>query len=174
MKKKKTKIKYSRIIKWIIILLVIGYALTGYARGINLGYDIRRSTMPEIMVENEIDTMSPIELVDYVTGQYNAPQELIEKITMCESSHNFNAVHDSGKGVGITGFQRQTFEDWKVTFNRPDLVYESNFDQLVLMSLAFNAGEKYRDAWTTYVAYQNGGEYRFTDRKGVKHIARCK
>lgn len=174
MKQKKRKIKYSRIIKWIIILLLIGYVLTGYAKGISLGYDIREAQSSQNAPEYVIDELNGKELVLYVTEKYEAPQELISTIVRCESGYNFTAYHDGGAGLGMTGFQKKTFEDWKVTFNRPDLRYESNHDQLVLMSIAFNAGEKYRKAWTTYVAYQNGGTYTFIDRKGVKHTARCK
>jgi len=175
MKKTKKQKRNSKIIKWIIILIIILYFTTGYARGINLMYDIQRQEQAsQNAPEYVIDELDGKELVSYVTTRYEAPQELISTIVRCESGYNFTAYHDGGAGRGMTGFQKRTFEDWKVTFNRPDLRYESNHDQLVLMSIAFNAGEKYRKAWTTYVAYQNGGSYTFTDRKGITHTARCK
>lgn len=156
---KKTK-KKNKTIKWIIILLLTSYFLTGYAKGINLMYDIRRQATEDATMT--VEAMSVPEMIDYIAPQYGADTELLKKITFCEASHNLgNVIHDGGRGTGTTGFLKNTFNDWKVKLGRPELVYESNFDQLTLMAIAFEKGESYRMAWTSYRAYINGGTYTF-------------
>jgi len=154
----------------ILLLIVLVYK---YKVKIAQAQVIEDARIAKVEEKNRIDTMTVLELIDYIAPQYGANPDLIKKIAFCEAGYRHFPVHDGGAGVGTTGYQKNTFKDDQKRFNRPDLVYESNFDQLTMMSISFQAGEKYRNRWTTYVAYNNGGAYTFVDRKGVKHTARC-
>ncbi len=154
-KNKKQKRKWLRLI---IILIIIFYFLTGYAKGINLMYDIQRQEVPVI----DLEAMSVPELIDYIAPQYGADPELVKKIAFCEASYRTdNVIHDGGRGKGTTGILLNTFNYWKIKLDLPELRYESNYDQLVMMSKAFATGEEYRWAWTSYRAYKNDGTYTF-------------
>lgn len=122
---------------------------------------IKEATRAQEEVKTKLDSMSIQELIDYIAPQYGQDSVLIKKVVWCESGFNPNAIHDGVHGRGVTGFHKNTFNSWKIRFNRPELKYESNFDQITLMSLAFSKGEGYRDDWTTYVAYTRGGTYTF-------------
>ena len=164
----------KKTIKYAILILLLSYFVTGYAKGLMIAKELTPPVSPQEALQDPLDSLEGELLITHVTEQYGADTELIKKITWCESGYQSQVIHDGGHGKGMTGIQRATFEHWKKTFNRPELRYESNYDQLVIMSLAFNAGDKYRNQWTTYVAYKNGGTYSFYSRQLQGYFtARC-
>lgn len=119
---------------------------------------------PELTWEQKVSNMSVKEMIDYIAPQYNQDAKLINKISYCESRHQLNVVHDGGYGKGVTGIHRATFDGWNIMFEKEfgfKLNYDSPFDQLTMMSYVFEKGDSYRNQWTTYVAYVNGGIYFF-------------
>ena len=99
-----------------------------------------------------IDNASIPELVEYLAPKYGCNASEVKRIVFLESSNNPNAVHDGGLGKGATGFHKKTFEGWAKQFNM-ELNYESNFDQLKLMCIAFTKGDSYKDDWTTWTRF---------------------
>lgn len=156
----------------ILAIALLAYLLNGYYKGYKMAMQVRAEHALKSSI-SPLEAMSVPELIDYASNQTGANKTLLKTITYCESNHRTDVSHDGGAGWGVTGYQKATFEVDKKRFNRPDLIYESTYDQLYLMALAFNHSEALRDRWTTHVAYQNGGTYTFIDRKGVKHTARC-
>jgi hypothetical protein len=150
--------------KIIILIAAIAFLFlitTRMVRGYTEAITQKRVEREQIALQARVDAMTIEEAINYIAPQYGQDPALIYKITHCESRHVLEADHDGGHGKGVTGFHKRTFEDWKVKLGRPELRYESNFDQITLMSLAFSKGEDYRRAWTTYRAHKNGGTYSF-------------
>lgn len=109
------------------------------------------------------EEMSVDEMINSIAPRWNQDPKLISKISWCESHHEIK-VHDGGYGLGVTGIHKKTFEMWLKEYqieNGETLDYGSTYDQLKMMTWAFSKGESYRDDWTTYVAYMNGGVYSF-------------
>lgn len=111
----------------------------------------------------KIDTMSVVEIIDYVAPQFNQDPKLISKISYCESGHT-KKNHDNNRGYNVTGIHDKTWYGWLPLYEKErgeTLDIDSTFDQLKMMSWAFSKGSSYRNQWTTYVAYTNGGIYTF-------------
>lgn len=94
--------------------------------------------------------------------EYQISPEMLVELIGCESSYNPNANHDNYAGKGVTGFHRQTFATWNNRFFNGTLDYNKQEDQIKLMARAFQEGEKYRHAWTTYTRYKNNGTCKVT------------
>lgn len=117
------------------------------------------------------------EMIDYLAPRFNQAPELIYKITYCESKHKI-VSHDKGRGTNITGIHDDTFNRWLPLYEKEQgetLDKNSTYDQIKMISWAFSKGDDYRNQWTTYRAYKNGGEYTFYSKllKGW-YTARCK
>jgi len=171
-----TKIK---ILVGILVFLLVFLGTWKYAHAqIQTRRELQAQEAERIALERlklSIEAMSVPELIDYIAPQYGASPELLKKIVWCESNFKTDVWHDNKHGWGTTGFHRTTFEDWQKRFGREDLIYESNFDQIVLMAIAFEKGESYRRAWTSYRAYSNGGTYTFYSRlMGRWYTVTCK
>ena len=118
------------------------------------------------VLQNNVKTMSVVEMIDYIAPQFNQDPKLISKISWCESKHKVLS-HDGGRGVNITGIHDATFRGWLPLYEKErgeTLNKDSTFDQLKMMSWAFSKGSSYRNQWTTYVAYMKGGTYTFYSR----------
>lgn len=103
------------------------------------------------------------ELTEKIATAFNQDPKLIEKIIYCESGGKIQS-HDGGRGFNITGIHDATFNGWLKEYEKEyneTLNKDSSYDQIKMMSWAFSKGESYREQWTTYVAYTNGGEYTF-------------
>lgn len=114
---------------------------------------------PELTWEQKVSNMSVVEQINYIAPRFDQSPKLIGKVTWCESSHKV-LPHDGGAGMGVTGIHKATFDGWNIMFEKEfgfKLNYESTFDQITMMSYVFGKGESYRNQWTTYVAYANGG-----------------
>lgn len=93
--------------------------------------------------------------------KYNLSYSMMSKVIFCESGFQADANHDGGRGKGVTGFHRSTFNGWLSKYQRETgqtLNYESAYDQIELMSWAFTKGEQYRDDWTSYNKLKRYGE----------------
>lgn len=170
MKKKKTKIKYSRIIKWIIILLLAGYFLTGYAKGINLGYDIRRQAPEDATMT--LEAMSVPEMIEHISPQFGQSPSVIKTI-VCSESDFLVLPHDGNKGTNVTGIWDSTFDGWLPQYEKENgetLNKHSTYDSLKMMSWAFSKGDEYRYQWSTYHAYINGGSAKIWSRYYKKYL----
>lgn len=117
------------------------------------------------------------EMILEIAPRFEQDPALISKISWCESKHK-EVVHDGGHGLGVTGIHKRTFQGWLPKYEAEEgetLNYESSYDQLKMMSWAFSKGNSYRNQWTTYVAYMNGGTYSFYSRLLKGHFTvRCK
>lgn len=117
------------------------------------------------------------EIIEDIAPRFGQDPKLISKISYCESKHKV-VSHDGGRAVNVTGIHNTTFDSWLKTYEKEQgetLDKHSTYDQIKMMSWAFSKGDKYRNQWTTYVAYTNGGTYTFYSRllKGT-FTARCK
>jgi len=131
---------------------------------------------PKPAWEDIVSSMSVQEQINYIAPQFNQSPKLINKITWCESSHMV-LPHDGGAGVGVTGIHKATFNGWNIMFEKEfgfKLNYESTFDQLTMMSYVFGKGNSYRNQWTTYVAYANGGTATLFSKKLGYFTVTCK
>lgn len=167
--------KIKKILIFIAILVFLTLITTKIARAYNEAIAVKEAVDAQIALQQKIDAMTTVELIEYIAPQYGQDPALLKKIIKCESGFDHTKTHDGGHGKGSTGFHKKTFESWKIKLGHPELKYESNFDQITLMSIAFKAGEDYRDDWTTYRAYVNGGVYSFYSKllKGY-YTVRCK
>jgi hypothetical protein len=137
----------------------------------------RTSRGEEIVPVVDTANMSVVEAIDYIAPKFAQDPVLIKKIVWCESMNQV-VVHDGGRGIGVTGLHRQTFNLWLPIYReemKEELNYDSTFDQLKMISWAFSKGETYRDDWTSYRAYRNGGTYSFYSRTLGSHFTvKCK
>ena|SRR3990167_9913691 len=102
-------------------------------------------------------------MIQEISPRFNQSPTLISKIMWCESNHKV-ALHDNGAGKGVTGIHKNTFRGWLPLYEKEwseTLRYDSSYDQIKMMSWAFSKGNSYRNQWTSYVAYTNGGTYAF-------------
>jgi len=117
-------------------------------------------------------TRSVPEMIEELAPRFGQDPQLIKKISWCESGHKIK-IHDGGYGVGVTGIHRATFAGWLSIYQKEiseTLNYNSTYDQLKMMSWAFSKGKSYRNQWTSYVAYTNGGTYSFFSQLLQKHF----
>ena len=106
--------------------------------------------------QSYVDSLTPKEFVLYIAPMYKQDSKMLTELIFCESSFNEKAIHDGGRGVGIVGFHKQTFNSFSKKFG-VKLDYNSSHDQIELMSIAFQKGEEYRDDWTSYNKYKKYG-----------------
>jgi hypothetical protein len=149
MKKTKKQKRNSKIIKWIIVLIIILYFTTGYARGINLMYDIQSQEQALQASTIDLEAMTVPELINH-TAPENATT--LSRVAWCESSHNPSAIHynDGGKGkhsVGILQFQEATFLHYEKEIGE-DLDYYSSYDQIKVANYMLEKGQGRQ--WTCY------------------------
>lgn len=116
----------------------------------------------KVQIKRVVENTIP-EIIEEIAPGFGQNPELINKITWCESKHK-DVVHDNGHGKGVTGIHKNTFDRWLPLYEidqHETLNYDSSYDQIKMMSWAFSKGESYRNQWTSYVAYTNGGTYSF-------------
>ncbi len=105
----------------------------------------------------DIDRVMTVpEVIHEMSTTYGVNEKMLSEIIFCESSFQQGVSHDGGQGVGVTGFHRDTFNGWSRRFGL-DLNYNSTYDQVKLMAIAFTKGEEYRDDWTSYRRYATYG-----------------
>ena len=141
--------------KYIIKLLAISAVLITTAQPV----------LAQAPVEDN-NSLTTEQIIEKTALQFNQDPALISKISWCESGHKIKQ-HDGGRGVNMTGIHDDTFNRWLPIYRKEvgeTLSIDSTYDQFKMMSWAFSKGEDYRDDWTTYVAYRNGGEYAFHSR----------
>lgn len=110
----------------------------------------------QVPIQDTERVMTIPEIITEMAQTYSVNEGMLSEIIFCESSFNQNAYHDSGQGTGVTGFHRTTFSGWAKDFGL-DLNYNSTYDQVKLMAIAFTKGEEYRDDWTSYRRYVQYG-----------------
>lgn len=109
-----------------------------------------------------------------LASNYNQDYELMNKAILCESRYVV-ANHDGGRGKGVTGFWKTTFDLWLPRFKKDTgrtLNYSSQKDQIELMVWAFSKGEQYRNDWSSYNKLRRYGEcdnYKLR-AMGIKNI----
>lgn len=128
-------------------------------------------------IKEKRSKMTIPQIIEEVSPMFGQDPKLISKITYCESKFKV-VVHDGGHGKGVTGIHKKTFNLWLVKYkkeNNETLDYNSSYDQLKMMAYAFSKGDSYRNQWTTYVAYKNGGTYSFYSKLLKKNFTvKCK
>lgn len=102
---------------------------------------------------NEL-SISYKEAVQIYASEQDIPHEWLYKTIEGESNFNPKAIHDGGKGKGIAGYHKSTFEYHKKLFNQPNLVYDNQLDQIRLMAIALKNDRGYE--WTVFC--KNFGE----------------
>jgi hypothetical protein len=134
-----------------------------------------QSVSPETVTHETPKTIP--EMIDEIAPKFEQSPKLIKKITWCESNYQVK-VHDNGHGKGVTGIHKKTFQLWLPKYEKEQgetLNYDSSYDQLKMMSWAFSKGDSYRNQWTSYVAYMNGGTYSFYSKLlGKNFTVKCK
>ncbi len=103
---------------------------------------------------------SVTELIDYYSVVYKQDPILLKKIAECESDYNKTLLGDKGRAYSVYQFHKDTFDRWSKEMGE-NLDYKSYLDNIKLGVWSFSQGEKYRNAWTTYVAIKKGGKYSF-------------
>lgn len=96
------------------------------------------------------------EIIHEMSTTYDVNEKMLSEVIFCESSFRQDVPHDNGAGKGVTGFHRDTFNGWAERFDLK-LNYNSSYDQIKLMAIAFTKGENYRDDWTSYRRYVKYG-----------------
>lgn len=131
-------------------------------------------------VEEEVKVEQPktvIEIIGEIAPRFGQDPKLIEKITWCESHHEVKS-HDGGRGTNVTGIHDKTFDGWLPLYEKEQgetLDKASTYDQIKMMAWAFSKGDGYRNQWTSYVAYTNGGIYSFYSKLLKAHFTvKCK
>lgn len=114
------------------------------------------TAVAEPIPQSYIDSLSVQGMIDYLAPQYGQDKKMISDIIFCESSYRTDVSHDGGLGKGATGLHLNTFNGWTKEFHVA-LNYNSTFDQIRLMSMAFQKGESYRDDWSSYRRYAKYG-----------------
>jgi hypothetical protein len=153
-----------------VLISVIGYGAISYAQTLdvpikdeNIKESIVLELTPEQVLKEKRDKMTIPQIIEEVAPMFNQDPKLISKIAYCESKFK-NVVHDGGHGKGVTGIHKKTFDFWLVKYkkeNNESLDYNSSYDQLKMMAFAFSKGDSYRNQWSTYRSYRNGGTYSF-------------
>ena len=118
-----------------------------------------KPTMAEAPIGNYINwDIIPIpKIIEKIAPQFGQDPSLIKKVVWMESMYNPNSIHDGGKGKGITGFHKDTFDRYNKIYKKKyneELNYNSSLDQIKLMSFVFSRSEKERHAWTSYTKIQ--------------------
>lgn len=102
--------------------------------------------------------------------KYNLNPQMFDELILCESSYNEKQNHDGGKGVGVAGWHKSTFNEVYAKYKKETgnvLNYSSSQDQLELMAWEFKRGEKYRLKWSSYLRY---AKYGTCDVKKIRKI----
>lgn len=117
------------------------------------------------------------EMIDQIAPTFDQDSSLIKKITWCESEWQV-VDHDNHAGLNVTGIHDTTFDGWLPLYEakyHETLDKNSTYDQIKMMAFAFSLGSSYRNQWTTYVAYMNGGTYSFYSMSLKAHfVVHCK
>lgn len=158
-------LKLSLIVIW-LFLTILPILHTNSETNTNIN--------PVVEVKEPTPTLE--EIIQNVSHLFNQDPKLIKKIIYCESEGKISN-HDNGKGFNVTGIHDTTFNYWLKSYQKENgetLDINSTYDQIKMMSWAFSQGDSYRNQWTTYVAYINGGSYTFYNSESKKYLtARC-
>lgn len=162
----------QRLLLNVVVATVIGLYI--YGGNIQAPVIAEQEEIPEAVIEAP---KTVIEIIGEIAPQFEQDPKLIEKITWCESHHEVKS-HDGGRGTNVTGIHDKTFDGWLPLYEKErgeTLDKASTYDQIKMMSWAFSKGDSYRNQWTTYVAYMNGGTYSFYSRLLEAHFTvKCK
>jgi hypothetical protein len=120
---------------------------------------ISKAEAPTIPAK-EIKDYSVVEMIEYYSDIYDQDPLLLKKVAECESEYETNLLGDGGRAYSVYQFHKSTFDRWSKEFGEP-LDYKSYHDNIKLAVWSFSQGERYRNAWTTYVAIKKGGKYSF-------------
>lgn len=115
----------------------------------------------QVEVISKIEPKTIPEIIKEKAEKYNQNYTTLSKVIFCESSFQTTVSHDGGRGKGVTGFHKDTFNRWLKVYMKETnqtLNYDSNYDQIELMSWAFSKGENYRNDWTSYNKLVRYGE----------------
>lgn len=145
------------IMRYLLILLLLLSAILCITRQALSDYEPQMATIETASTPIvDPDSMTITEMIEYLAPQYNQNSKLLGEIIFCESSNRTDVPHDGGKGYGVTGYHRETFLEHEKSFGI-DLNYDSSYDQIKLMTIAFSKGEKYRNLWSSYKRYTKYG-----------------
>lgn len=136
--------------------LLLIYLLFGYFRV----RQVAMAMQAKDALQEEINHMTVPEMIDYIAPKFGVDPALIKNISWCESFHEIKN-HDGGRAKNVTGIWDSTFDGWLPLYEKEigeTLNRDSQFDQLKMMSFVFSKGDEYRNKWTTYRAYMNGGK----------------
>ena len=86
------------------------------------------------------------ECIDIMCGKYNFPYfSLMKELAFKESSSGQNKkCGDGGLSCGLFQFRIQTWKEFQIEFNRSDLQYKNDIDQIEMTILALRNGYWYR------------------------------
>lgn len=124
-----------------------------------LGYNPQSTTSAELKI-----TDLPVAMqIEHFANLYGADVSVVKAVVRCESGGDHKSKGDSGFSKGIAQFQKSTFYRM-AKLKGEDLNYESQFDQIKLLSYAMANPDLARE-WSTFRAIKNGGTYSFYSRQ---------
>ena len=107
---------------------------------------------------------------DYFANLYGVDSKIVNKVLDCESDYNHEAKGDGGHSKGIAQIQKPTWDWMEQEYFKEwgeHLDYQSSHDQIKLLAYQISKGEGHN--WTTYVAIEHGGVYKFWSSQNGKH-----
>lgn len=118
-----------------------------------LGILLNQPIEPDNSIQTPViqQPLSKIQVIEKYSSEYNVDPKLVEKVMLCESSGNPNAINNhepnNVPSVGIMQFQRKTF-DYMSKEMGEQLDFYSYHDQIKLATWAISNGMGRH--WTCY------------------------
>lgn len=135
------------IVSFVLLFSLLGFPSKDYAEELSIN--------PQLLtIEQQIV---------YFSTLYGTDSNIVLKVIECESGGNHQVTGDGGRSNGIAQFQRSTFNRMEKILGE-DLNYDSQFDQIKLLSFALSKPELARE-WSSLRAIKNGGVYSFYSRQ---------
>lgn len=155
--------KHKTKIKWILILIVIGYILSGLYTSYARAMAIQRSNsleerlkMAQIEEKARIDAMSVKELIDAYGGSQS---RTIEVIARCESGLRMSAINYNDGSQGSHSYYLMQFKigTWKhfTKMMGEELNMDSAYDQIRVAK--FMLDNDYGHHWSCYTKMKKSG-----------------
>ena len=146
----------------IIVSLVLLFSLLGFPT---------KDSAEELVIVSPVN-LTLNEQISYFSNLYQSDVSLVRAVIECESGFDHDNIGDGGLSNGIFQFQKSTFIRMSKLYGE-DLNYQSQYDQLKLGVWAMSKPELARE-WSTYVAIQKGGTYKFYSRQLKRNFTvRC-
>lgn len=130
-------IMHKKLQKYAFVLIL--FLVLSLPQPVNTNAEIRE---PQVWVNPQ-----PKAVIEKYAELYGADPVLLEKVMVCESNGNQNAIGDGGKARNVLQFHEPTFNYFEKQLGE-DLNYNSMHDQIKLSAYMFSKGKQ--SHWTCY------------------------